>query len=73
MTSTLHIELRVGQSMRIGDAILTLTEKSGQRARIKVQAPRDVAIARPNNNPSAHECAPSPDQGKEHTHGKHAL
>ena len=63
------IELVAGESLLIGGAHVTLLEKSGKRARIVVQAPQHVQIQHPITNPSAHECASSPKQGKEHTHG----
>ena len=73
----LHIELVVGQSITVGDTIVTLQHKSGQRARLLVQAPANTPVTHPGrnpvSNPSAHECAPSPELGKEHTHGKHPL
>lgn len=51
-TSTQYVELRVGETLQLtgsdGRPInLTLREKSGQRARISIAAPRDVKIARP--------------------------
>lgn len=77
--SKLHVELRIGETLHIGTSTVTLEKKSGQRARLLVQS--DVGIHmniqnaghKPNTNPSAHECAPSPELGKEHTHGKHSL
>lgn len=39
-----HVELKKGQSVRIGLATLTLEEKSGQRARLRVEAPKDVVV-----------------------------
>lgn len=72
-TTKLHIELAAGQSLSIGGAIVTLERKSGQRARLTVQAPAGLEIIRPKTNPSAHECASSPVQAKEHTHGKYPL
>ena len=68
-TTKLHVELAAGQSLTIGGAIVTLEHKSGQRARLTVLAPADLPIIRPKTNPSAHECASSPEQGKEHTYG----
>ena len=67
------IELAAGDSALIGGARITLVEKSGKRARIVVQAPSGVQIQHPIPNPSAHECASSPDQGKEHPHGQYPL
>ena len=63
------IELVAGESVLIGNASVTLLEKSGKRARFVVSAPQEVKIVHPVTNPSAHECASSPKQGKEHTHG----
>lgn len=72
-----HIELAAGQSITVGDTIVTLQHKSGQRARLLVQAPTNTPVTHPGRNPvsnlSAHECAPSPELGKEHTHGQHPL
>ena len=72
-----HIELVVGQSITVGDTIVTLQHKSGQRARLLVQAPANTPVTHPGrnpvSNPSAHECAPSPELGKEHTHGKYPV
>ncbi len=35
---TINVELRVGQTMRIAGATITLEEKSGQRARLRIVA-----------------------------------
>ena len=70
-TKTLHIDLRVGQSLRVGDAVLTLHEKSGRMARLTVSAPGAVPI---QTNHRAQECASSPQRGsKEQAHGQHPL
>ena len=64
---TMHIDLRVGQSLRLGDAVVTLQEKSGRMARLTVRAPEAVQV---RQQPSAQECASSPHRGsKEHTYG----
>ena len=62
---TMHIDLRVGQSLRLGDAVLTLQEKSGRMARLTVRAPEAVQV---RQQPGAQECAPRPDKGKEHAY-----
>ena len=62
---TMHIDLRVGQSLRLGDAVLTLQEKSGRMARLTVRAPEAVQV---RQQPCAQECAPRPDKGKEQAH-----
>lgn len=35
---TIHVDLRVGQTMRVAGATITLEEKSGQRARLRIVA-----------------------------------
>lgn len=45
--STKQVELKVGESMRVGSTIITLLEKSGQRARLKVSASEKVRIEHP--------------------------
>ena len=73
MTRLRTIELDAGTSVLIGGARVTLLEKSGRRARIVIAAGDDVKIVHPIQNPSAHECASSPKQGKEHPHGKYPV
>ena len=63
---TMHIDLRVGQSLRVGDAVLTLQEKSGRLARFTVLAPGAVQV---RSTHRAQECAPTPQRGsKEQAH-----
>lgn len=38
--------LRVGESLKIGDARITLQEKSGQMAKLTIEAAPEVEIAR---------------------------
>ena len=45
---TMHIDLRVGQSLRLGDAVLTLQEKSGRMARLTVRAPEAEQVRQPH-------------------------
>lgn len=52
---TMHIDLRVGQSLRLGDAVVTLQGKSGRMARLTVRAPEAVQV---RQQPGAQECAP---------------
>jgi hypothetical protein len=48
------VDLRVDQSMRVGDSTITLREKSGRRVKLVIEArpgvvietPRDVDLAR---------------------------
>lgn len=42
----LKLELRVGESLKIGDAVLTLEDKSGKIARLAIQADKAVPIHR---------------------------
>lgn len=55
MTS-LVVELRAGEALKIsGPATVTLLEKSGQRARLNVQADEGVVIERPNRRSGAEQ------------------
>lgn len=42
--STLSVELRAGQSLRIGEALVRLEFKTGKTARLSVSAPASVPI-----------------------------
>ena len=42
----LVIELRVGEAIRIGEATVTLDDKSGKIARLSIEASKDVPIQR---------------------------
>lgn len=42
----LKMDLRPGESIRVGDAIITLEDKSGRVARIAFRADKDVPIRR---------------------------
>jgi hypothetical protein len=44
---TLHVDLRVGESMTIGGAQVRLEEKSGKRARLSITAPPSMRIEPP--------------------------
>ena len=69
---TMHIDLRVGQSLRLGDAVVTLKEKSGRMARLTVRAPGEVQVRQ--QQPGAQECASLPHRGsKEQAHGQHPV
>lgn len=47
MQSTLRINLRPGESVKIGDyAVVTLEEKAGKAARIAFRADRSVPISK---------------------------
>ena len=66
MTSIIHTELRAGQTIKIGDAVVTLGSKTGKTARLTIVAPRTTPIQTPTR---AQECAPQ----KEQAHGQHSL
>ena len=53
----LKIDLRPGQSLSIGDAIVTLESKSGQVARLAVEAPKSIAVKRVSEAPSVAQLA----------------
>jgi sRNA-binding carbon storage regulator CsrA len=44
---TLHVDLRVGESVVIGGATVTLKEKSGRLAKIAITAPPEVKVDAP--------------------------
>lgn len=78
--SKLHVELRIGETLHIGNSTVTLEKKSGQRARLLVQSDAGIRMIppnaghKPNTNHSAHECASSPHWGsKEQAHGQHSV
>ena len=71
-TTTRHIELAAGEALQVAGCTITLVKKSGQRARISVHAPPGLQITHPINR-SAHECAPTPAPGKEHSHGQYPI
>jgi hypothetical protein len=52
---TLSVEIRVGEALRMdgqGSAVVTLEHKSGQRARLKIEADEGVRIRTPSRGPS---------------------
>lgn len=53
----LKLDLKVGESVRVGDAILTLEEKSGKVARIAVKADRSVPVRRVSQGRAARAAA----------------
>lgn len=66
MKNIIHTELRAGQTLKIGDAVLTLVDKSGKKARLTIVAPQETRISVPHR---AQECAPKQEQA----HGQHSL
>ena len=64
----LSIDLRIGETLCVGDARIILERKDGRRVRLLVQAPRTTKI-QPPPKPRAQECAPTPQRGsKEQAH-----
>ncbi|MDR0457842.1 MAG: hypothetical protein LBH10_02250 [Burkholderiaceae bacterium] len=57
----IHVDLKVGESVAVGDALITLSQKSGQRARLAVRANPSIAVSRlaARGSPGAQECASS--------------
>jgi hypothetical protein len=50
---TLHVDIRVGETMTIGGARVRLEEKSGKRARLSITAPPSLAIELPARGAAA--------------------
>ncbi len=50
----MRIDLRPGDRVQVGDIIVTLEEKSGQRARLNIEAPESVRI---NKQPAVSQVA----------------
>ena len=63
-TGKMSIDLRVGETLRVGDALIRLERKDGRRVRLLVQAPRTTKI-QPPAKPRAQECASThqPEEG----------
>ena len=59
----LSIDLRIGETLCVGDARISLERKDGRRVRLLVQAPRTTKI-QPPPKPRAQECASTqPEEG----------
>lgn len=55
--SIMHLDLRVGETFSCGDVRLTLERKSGQVARLSIEADPQIRITLPRRETSfAHEC-----------------
>jgi sRNA-binding carbon storage regulator CsrA len=50
----LKMEIRVGESIKIGDAIITLEDKSGKVARLSIKASPSVSIVHIGKTSAAH-------------------
>lgn len=66
MNTVIHAEIQVGQTITIGDTVVTLADKSGRKARLTIVGPRETRIKLPNR---AQERASRPTTGKELAHG----
>jgi sRNA-binding carbon storage regulator CsrA len=61
----LRINIKIGESVRIGDyAIITLEEKSGKSARLAIDADRSIAVTRVQPNTTAQLAASGGITGK---------
>ena len=50
---TLHVDLRVGETMTVGGAQIRLEEKSGKRARLRITAPPSLRVEPPARESAA--------------------
>lgn len=48
----LTVDLKPGQKLQIGDATVTMEAKSGQLARLVIDAPKSVAVKKLTESPS---------------------
>lgn len=46
-----------GESLRVGDAVITIRRISGKQVKVTVEAPRDVRVSRVNNENGKGEAA----------------
>ena len=61
----LKIDLKVGESVRIGGAVVTLEEKSGKAAKLSIQADRSILVERVQQRTAASIAAANGINGKE--------
>jgi sRNA-binding carbon storage regulator CsrA len=49
----LFVDVKINESLQVGDVVLKLLQKSGQRVRFEVEAPRAIEVKRltPITNP----------------------
>lgn len=45
----MHVDLKIGQSIKIGDATLKLDDKSGKVVRLSIDADKSIPIQRVND------------------------
>lgn len=63
MTTKMHVDLKVGETLMIGSASVRLEKKSGQMARLVIEAEQDTKIKHPAR------MSASPAEQVENTHG----
>lgn len=61
--STMHMDVRQGERISIGDVVVVVASKSGQRARLTIQAPRSTPIKRLANDEEPSKAQPAPAHG----------
>ena len=61
--TVMHIDIKIGESLTIGDTTIEAAKKDGQRVRLVVRAPADTKIITPKaqrqGQHRTHECAPN--------------
>ena len=71
--TVMHIDLKMGESLTIGDTTIEAAKKDGQRVRLVVRAPADTKIITPKaqrqGQHRTHECA----HHRSADHGKHSV
>lgn len=50
--ATMSIDLKPGEKLQVGEAILVFVQKSGQVARFEIEADRSVPVKKLNASPS---------------------
>jgi sRNA-binding carbon storage regulator CsrA len=50
----MHVDLKIGESIKIGEAILKLDDKSGKVVRLSIDADRAIPIQRVKNEKTVH-------------------
>ena len=50
----MHVDMKIGESIKIGQATLTLDDKSGKMVRLSIHADRAIPIQRVKNEKTVH-------------------
>lgn len=64
---SMTVELRPGDTLRVGSAVIRFEHKSGKAARLNVAAPQDVEVGRhinPNHGKTSSEGTQPPESGE---------